>query len=164
MKFKVGDRVRIVKPMLETQQDLKGSTFVIKYVSDSSYAGGYFDEEDRIWKEHELELVEVNMTKKDLKDGDIVTLRNGDRLVLFEEDFTDVSKDSANMLLVLDDLDNNLNYARYGNRNEDYDVIKVERPVEYETVFERKEEEVKELTVDEISEKLGYKVKVVGLK
>ena len=164
MKFKVGDRVRIVKPMLETQQDLKGSTFVIKYVRDSSFTGGYFDEKDRIWKEHELELVEeYRMTKKNLKDGDIVTLRNGDRLVLFEEGFTDISEDNSNRLCDLEDLDYNLNFGDGFGRNEDYDIIKVEHPVKYETVYERKEEEVKELTVDEISEKLGYKVKVVGV-
>ena len=100
------------------------------------------------------------MTKKDLKDGDIVTLRNGDRLILCDENFIDLSDENHNWISDLDCLNNDLTY--YNENDEENDVIKVERPVKYETVFER--EEVKELTVDEISEKLGYKVKVVGVE
>lgn len=106
------------------------------------------------------EWIEERIMKKDLKENDIVTLRNGDRLVLVGEDFIDLSDDNGNNLCDLSDLDNNLECVKCYGKVEDCDIVKVERPVEYETVFER--EDVQELTVDEISERLGYKVKVVG--
>lgn len=116
-----------------------------------------------LWtEEKELKLVEEIMKKKDLKNGDIVTLRNGDRLVLCDECFNDLSGDYSNRLCDLDELRDDLTYKAWDDDSSS-DIVKVERPVKYETVFERGEE-VKELTVDEISEKLGYKVKVVGLK
>ena len=105
-------------------------------------------------------LEEVNMTKEYLKDGDIVTLRNGDRLVLYDGWFKDCSEENSNRLIELNDLDNELNCIKCNGRVLENDIVKVERPVEYETVFKR--EEAQELTVDEISERLGYKVKVVG--
>ena len=104
-------------------------------------------------------LVEENkMAKEDLKNGDIVTLRNGDRLMLSVKSFCDLSENNHNPIYTLNQFKDDLTY--YINERED-DIIKVERPVKYETVFER-EEEVQELTVDEMSERLGYKVKVVG--
>ena len=100
---------------------------------------------------------ENNMKKQDLKNGDIVILRNGDRLVYTDCGFKDLSKDFHNCISLLSDLNDDLTYC---SERESNDIVKVERPVKYETVFER--EEVKELTVDEISKRLGYKVKVVG--
>lgn len=98
-----------------------------------------------------------NMKKEDLKDGDIVTLKNGDRLVLFSGEFTDLERE-GHWIDDLDDYEDDLRTCdRFYN---EYDIVKVERPVEYETVFTR--DDAVELTVDEISEKLGYKVKVVG--
>lgn len=102
-------------------------------------------------------LEEINMKKEDLKANDIVTLRNGDRLVYTVNGFKDLNRDINNTISGLSNLNNDLTRST-GDKQQD--IIKVERPVEYKTVFER--EEVQELTVDEISERLGYKVKVVG--
>lgn len=103
-----------------------------------------------------------NMTKADLKDGDIVTLRNGDRLLLLDNgDFYNLGEDSCHYIDDLGDYEDNLKTC--DTECMEYDIIKVERPVKYETVFER-EEEAQELTVDEISERLGYKIKVVGVE
>lgn len=50
--------------------------------------------------------------------------------------------------------------------DEDWDgettkIIKIEKPVEYETVYEYFEEEKKEMTIAEIEKELGYSVKIV---
>ena len=97
------------------------------------------------------------MKIEDLKNGDIVTLRNGDRLIYARDCFKDLNDNFSNPISSKGNINEDLTY--YMGENE-YDIVKVERPVKYETVFER--EEVQELTVDEISERLGYKVKVVG--
>lgn len=159
--FKVGDTARVVDPILDSQEYLKGHIFKITSVIDCADSQHCYEGE-RMWLDKELELIEVNkMTKKDLKNGDIVTLRNGDRLVLCDECFNDLSGDYSNHLYDLDELRDDLTYKAWDDDSSS-DIVKVERPVKYETVFERREE-VKELTVDEISEKLGYKVKVVGV-
>lgn len=166
--FKVGDRVKHKRYGKGTINKVYSYTddYQVKFdkynpmLHDGCGAGkvGYY------WNCHkeDLKLVEGNMKKEDLKQNDIVTLRNGDRLVLIEGDFYDLSNKNHNSLSDIDDLDDYLKYDGYcySTEKEDNDIVKVERPVEYETVFER--EEVQELTVDEISERLGYKVKVVG--
>ena len=40
-------------------------------------------------------------------------------------------------------------------------IIKIEKPIEYETVYEYFEEEKKEMTIAEIEKELGYSVKIV---
>lgn len=161
MKFKVGDKVKIVNPY-EMDKKYKGDIVTIKRFDEFDSDRFFVKENGRPWRSREVILIEeYRMTKEDLKTGDIVTLRNGDRLIYEDGNFTDITDDHHNPLICLSDLAEDLTYRRYdGDSN--YDIIKVERAKEYETVFER--EEVKELTVDEISEKLGYKVKVVGVE
>lgn len=68
--------------------------------------------------------VEKTFTKSDLKDGDKCTLKNGQ--VIF------VDKTS---LYGFNSIDAQLKYF-----NDDVSIVKVERPVKYETLFEREEE------------------------
>lgn len=89
-------------------------------------------------------------TKDDLKYGDKLTLRNGE-VGLYKEKYTWI--DFLNYDNINNDLTNN------GCRGKELDIVKVERST-YTTVYERNEEE-KEMTVAEISEALGYEVKVV---
>lgn len=155
--FKVGDRVRIVNPY---EIDAKYKNQIVTIIKVDEYdLNRYFVKENlRPWRGRELELVEeYKMKKADLKNNDIVTLRNGDRLVYARESFKDLNDNFSNPISSKGNINEDLTY--YMGENE-YDIVKVERPVKYETVFER--EEVQELTVDEISERLGYKVKVVG--
>lgn len=157
MWFNVGDRVRVVNPILPEQQERKGEIFVIKEVG---LTGNCYDEKGYFWLEKELELVkEYNMKKEDLKKNDIVTLRNGDRLLFLDGDFLNLGEGCCHYIDDLDDYEDDL--RTWDRDYKEYDIVKVERPVKYYTVFER-DEEVQELTVDEISERLGYKVKVVG--
>lgn len=68
--------------------------------------------------------VEKTFTKSDLKDGDKCTLKNGQAI------FVDKTSSYG-----FNSIDAQLKYF-----NDDVSIVKVERPVKYETLFERKEE------------------------
>lgn len=79
-------------------------------------------------------------TKSDLQDGDIVTYRDGRKRIKKGDRFVD-SKNISTFMPLCDytnDLKDNLG-------DTEYDIVKVERPVKYETVYERAEEEKKEI-------------------
>lgn len=109
------------------------------------------------------------MKLKDLQFGDRLTLRNGERYIYADgymcgEDTNfycdaDCMEDNYNENLIRE-----YNFGCLEN-SKDYDVVKVERPVGHYITFERKiEQEPVEMTIKEISEKLGYEVKVVKEK
>lgn len=96
--------------------------------------------------------------KEQLENGDIVTLRNGDKLIYCDDNFTDMYPSNDNHLCDEYDLQNDM---KMKDRDcKESDIMKVERPISFVTVFSR-DEKVKEMTVEEISEALGYEVKVV---
>lgn len=99
-------------------------------------------------------------TKKDLKDGDIVTLRNGDKLIYCEDDkhFADLRSTNSNYLSYRHELNDDLTY---NDSDENSDIVKVERPVEYDVVYTRGTKEIKKMTVAEICKELGYDVEIV---
>ena len=68
-------------------------------------------------------MVERQFTKSDLKDGDKCTLKNGQ--VVFVDKTSNYGFSS---------IDEQLRYF-----NDDVSIVKVERPAQYETVFEREE-------------------------
>ena len=101
--------------------------------------------------------------KNELQNGDIVTLRNGDRLMYNNEEFVDLSDDFDNSLADIKELNNDMTFSdryRFVTEPTKNDIIFVQRPIGYECVFERKDN-VKEMTVEEISKILGYEVKIV---
>lgn len=97
-------------------------------------------------------------TKDCLKEGDVVTLRNGEKLRYTDDKFSDLNDDPNNSIYDLSDLDDDLTY--YDRDEIENDIMKVERPLTYTTMFERKEE-VREMTLKEICKELGYNVKIV---
>lgn len=104
-----------------------------------------------------------NFTKYDLKDGDIVTLRNGAKLVYCDDCFFDFGDRIDNNLTDFEDLTNDLKYDDNSwsvDTKADNDIMKVERPTQYKTMYERKEE-VKEMTLAQVCEELGYNVKII---
>lgn len=137
MKFRVGDRVRLNKNKKEfkygrgpvgyeevgTIERIDKDEYVVKFPSYSYWYG----------KEEELELVISTFTKSDLKEGDIVTYRNGRRRIV-KEDY--LINDKGEKQLSLQNYDN---YLLDKDNDSKFDIVKVERPT-YETVFERKEE------------------------
>lgn len=125
MKFNIGDKVRVVR--CRTHVNCKYNNTmgkIIGIVANRRYPyelKGF----DELFREDELELVqEKQFTKSDLRDGDKCTLKNGQ--VIF------VDKTS---MYGFNNLDKQLRYF-----NDAVSIVKVERPVKYETVFEREEE------------------------
>lgn len=100
--------------------------------------------------------------KNELKMGDIVTLRNGNRLLYVGENnicsFVDLSEDNDNWLEDLDDLNDDMTISDEDSR--DNDIVMVDRPITYTNVFER-EDKAREMTLAEICEELGYEVKII---
>lgn len=173
-KYEVGQKVRIkedIEVCTRSSHDTffaiemakyKGKIVTIKETNVFNEEYSYYldiDTSEYIWDEEWLEPVNIVETKKDLKDGDIVTLGNGERLLLSGRDFKDFDEDAKNLIADLDDLNDDLTFNR-DYSEEDNIVVKVERPLTYYEVFNR-EETAKELTVEEISKLLGYKVKIV---
>ena len=116
------------------------------------------DDDGYVWDLRAFEELEgLVINKDDIKEGDIITLRNGDRLLIDADKYvSDLSDENNNSVYSLDCYENDMTY-RAGNSN--YDIVKVERHVEYSIVYDK--EGVREMTVEEISKALGYEVKVV---
>lgn len=106
------------------------------------------------WSNDMLEAYVIN-SLGDVQFGDILTLRNGERYVYVndrmygEKDYY-TRNGSTPTLWYNDDLTENENHKSQ-------DIMKVER--EGQIIYER--EDVREMTVEEISKALGYEVKVV---
>lgn len=139
MKFKIGDKVKVINcdsagtdcanfNKVSTITDIMNGSkypYALKGITES-------------FREKELELVERQFTKSDLQDEDIVTLRNR---VKYRKSGNTIQ--TACAIISLENFTENLKDST--NSNEDIDIIKVERPVKYETVYERAEEEKKEI-------------------
>lgn len=131
MKFKVGDKVRVIAKKYGHGFNI-GEIVKIEEISDRDYKCSS-PEKNKLWWMGEDEFTKVKFIKLDLKDGDIVTYRNGLKKIV-----------SGDKLWENDDLFTPLRYYTEDLKDvdgeEEYDIVKVERPVQYETVFERKEE------------------------
>lgn len=129
MKFKVGDKVKVIAKKHGHGFNI-GEIVKIEEISDRDYKCSSL-EKNELWWMGEDEFTKVKFTKLDLKDGDIVTYRNGLKKI--------VSGDK----LYGNDLFTSLRYypedLKDVDGEEKNDIVKVERPVKYETVFEREE-------------------------
>ncbi len=154
-KFKVGDRVTYEKFGTGTVIDVDGSS--MPYLVEFDKAREEFHNGNGRGKEfhcfwcYETDLVLGNFTKTDLQEGDKLTLRNGS--VGYYS--SDMNIDDLKEKHIEKDLTNN------GYAGSELDIVKVERPSSYVTVYEREKNGVKEMTVEEISKELGYEVKIV---
>lgn len=144
-KFKKGQTVKVINVASHHTSDCNnGDIFkVLKpdgsgfWVDDDGSEGIYFWDCD-----NEVELVTPKtFTKADLKIGDIATFRKGEKDTFDGKDFP-ISIDFCNLE---DDLTH--------KRQIDFDIVKIERPKEYETVWTR-EEPKNEYTVAELEELL----------
>lgn len=165
MRFYKGKKVRVKNNLRNIEdfrggltpsmEELEGKIVTITNVYDNK-AHIKEDDDGYVWDLRAFE--ELSFNKGDIKEGDIITLRNGDRLLVdADKDLQDLSEENDNSVASLYVYRDDMIHC-CGNK--DYDIVKVERPVEYSTVYDRKEE-VREMTVEEISKALGYEVKVV---
>lgn len=198
-KYKVGDKVRVRSDLEEgklyytdnrddsmhfTQRmtELRGKVVTIIQEVGCSYLVDKFNEP--FFTDEMFEgLVDENMfTKKDLKEFDIVKLRNGKVFMVFsnklaKEGFGIYSDATHGCHKYFEEYNDDLT-SKDGKHDDD--IVAVEHfkgyrytwlneffncnydffPVKNKWDWERKE--VKEMTVEEIEKELGYKVKVVG--
>ena len=121
MKFKAGDEVKVIARIHGHHFNI-GEIVKIIRVKNGFYV--CMSSKKDIWGLNDDEFIEVKFIKSDLKHGDKCTLKNGQ--VVF------VDKSST---YGFDSIDEQLRFF-----NDNVSIVKVERPVKYETVFERKEE------------------------
>lgn len=139
MKFKFGDKVKVVKCNVSGEhcKNINKISTITRVEKDVPYPY-ILKGVAEAFSEGELELVqEKQFAKTDLKDGDIVTYRNGIRRLVNATNEKIVFVQNPN-ILSFDFCDFRGNLTNKGGK--EYDIVKIERPVKYETVFERKEE------------------------
>lgn len=129
MKFKVGDKVKVIAKKHGHGFNI-GETVKIEEISDRDYKCSSL-EKNELWWMGEDEFTKVKFIKSDLKDGDIVTYRDGRKKIVFEDKFY-----GSNHFVLLKYYTEDLKDI---DGEEENDIVKVERPVKYETVFEREE-------------------------
>lgn len=159
MKFKVGDKVKVIKCDISgvncknlnkvstiTEIDERNGQYPYVLRGTAEYFG-----------EMELELLERQFTKSDLKDGDIVTQRNGLKKMVFENKLYG-SNHFVSLTYYTEDL-------KDANGDEEYDIIKIERPGKYNTIFERKEEildEVEKKYLANVIKPFRHEIKIIS--
>ncbi|MBM68202.1 MAG: hypothetical protein CME43_01835 [Haliea sp.] len=128
-KFKVGDKVKRKDGELFSNGEQVLTIKEVFYDANYDEWSVRFKETGTYITESKLDLV---FTKSDLKDGMVVTYRDRQKRVLFEDKFYNMSAISAGSYLTFfnDDLTN--------QSNKDLDIIKVEYMGE--VLWERKEE------------------------
>lgn len=145
MEFKVGDKVKIRKDFSKTKsykiapvlnmEKYKGKIAEIQRISTKGNYNLDIDNMEWYWSDDMLEPYETkesNFNKLDLKDGDIATDREGKKRTVSKGFLVD-NFGAISLTYFTEDL-------KDADGLQENDIVKVERPVKYETVFERKEE------------------------
>ena len=166
MKFKVGDKVKFIGEVanhrvhgenLQADIEKYNNRFTISRISTTGYVEF---KENECWciEFDEIELIlERQFTKSDLKDGDIVTQRNGLKKMVFENKLYG-SNHFVSLTYYTEDL-------KDANGDEEYDIIKIERPGKYNTIFERKEEildEVEKKYLANVIKPFRHEIKIIS--
>lgn len=177
-KIKAGDKIKIISAQDEkfNYSDVIGNIYIVKEIRESQIGKKYAELKNSIYKPYlyNCELVdekEKQFTKSDLKNGDIVELRNGQRYVYIEKynDRFIYSTDSDEVIVNLKDgeysrlanYDDDLRYKGRGNC--EYDIMKILDMSEFyrkqKWTWER--EKTEEMTLEEVCKELGRDIKIV---
>lgn len=177
-KIKAGDKIKIISAQDEkfNYSDVIGNIYIVKEIRESQIGKKYAELKNSIYKPYlyNCELVdekEKQFTKSDLKNGDIVELRNGQRYVYIEKynDRFIYSTDSDEVIVNLKDgeysrlanYDDDLRYKGRGNC--EYDIMKILDMSEFyrkqKWTWER--EKTEEMTLEEVCKELGKDIKIV---
>ena len=177
-KIKVGDKIKIISTKNEnfSYSSVIGKIYIVEEIREDSCKEKFAALKNSIYMPYlyNCELVdekEKQFTKSDLKNGDIVELRNGERYVYIEKynDRFIYSTDSDEVIVNLEDGE----YSRLGNYDDDlrykgrgnceYDIMKILDMSEFykkpEWTWERKKTE--EMTLGEVCKELGRDIKIV---
>lgn len=141
MKFKVGDKVKIKENLLCKGYDVAYFASPMKKYKDkeakityiSPYDGTcHLDIDDGIWwwSEDMLEPYTSKIAKKDLRDGDYCVFKNGDKAIKIGN-----YVGTHNAVVPLREYNNKLEH----NFNPRRDIIRIDRPVEYKTIYKNDE-------------------------
>lgn len=133
--FRVGEKVKLIKHTNCTNGFQEGQIYEITKTNCGGVHRIKISNGDFIGFVNEEDIQKIQFTKSDLKDGDVVTYRDGKKATVLRGQSELRSIDQIG-LMYLKDYDERLKYVD----NKKYDIIKVEHPVQYETVYERKEE------------------------
>lgn len=186
-KFKIGDKVRVVKvrdngidivdnSVKELKRRLIGDVYVVNTINpnrpffkcklDTHYGVKDYPGCNYVWFEDELELVEEKekpFTKADLRDGMVVEYKDGNRRLVVGDAF--IGRNSYTLIAEFtDDLKCHNGFPMmeivkvYTSSHKGFD--KIFKDLYLTLIWERKDE-AKEMTVAEIEKQLGYKVKIV---
>lgn len=133
MKFKIGDKVKVIKCAVSGEKcnNLNKISTITEIIESAGFPYILKDVKEN-FREDELELIEKQFTKSDLKDYDIVTERNGKKRTVSKGFLAD-NFGAISLTYFTEDLKDT-------NGLKEHDIVKVERPILYATVFERKEE------------------------
>lgn len=141
MKFKVGDQVKIREDLslgkyysvhLSRSMLLnKGKEAKITYISPDDDTC-HLDIDDGIWwwSEDMLEPYMAEIRKSDLKDGDYCIFKNKERAIKMGEYV--VANGGG---IPLKEYNNKLEH----NYNSNYDIVRIDRPTEYKTIYKNDE-------------------------
>lgn len=165
MKFKVGDKVRVVTVRDERKNKYLDTILTVEKVNSQPYftkEEHYSLGEDYVFFPDELEL--ASFTKADLKDGMVVECSDGSRGMYLNNRFTGL-KHFTSICTYTDTLE-----CKYEGKtiNKVYTSHSFYLNSYFEDrnltlIWERpKEEPVKEMTIEEIEKELGYKVKIIS--
>lgn len=166
MKFKVGDRVKVVKVNGNCEEDHKclGKVFTIKSLNTDFGYPYFFEEYDRCsWRDDELEL--VPFTKADLKDGMVVEFTNGNRAMVLNNQFIGLHcySNMDNWSDTLENIHSPFRVITKVYTSKSWYLSKYFNEEYLTLIWERAEEEpAKKMTVAEIEKELGYKVEIVS--
>lgn len=141
MKFKVGDQVKIREDLSlgkyysvhlsRSMLSNKGKEAKITYISpDDDTCHLDIDGDCWWWSEDMLEPHTSKIAKKDLRDGDYCVFKNGDKAIKIGN-----YVGTHNAVVPLREYNNKLEH----NFNPRRDIIRIDRPTEYKTIYKNDE-------------------------
>lgn len=136
--FKVGDKVILNKdraPLYGQGAVKYGETGTITKIDKQEYWVDFPSQKG--WHGEKDDVILKLFKKSDLKDGDVVTQRDGCKKIVCNKA---TNLRGINECMTSLSINNYTDDLKDRDRQTQYDIIKVERPVKYETVYESKEE------------------------
>ncbi len=134
MKFKVGDRVELIQATSCTNGFKVGEIYKITQIDCVGQYKIQIVNNENIYGYVDEEHIERVFTKSDLKDGDIVTYQDKTKAINTKNRLIN----ECGSVCFLSDYNEDL--TRKEENCKHLNIIKVERPTGYETVFKRKED------------------------
>lgn len=141
MKFKVGDKVKIKENLsckkygamyfTSSMRRYRDKEAKITYISpDGDFCHLDIDSGSWGWSEDMLEPYTSKVTKSDLEDGDYCVFKNGDKAIKIGN-----YVGTHNAVVPLREYNNKLEH----NFNPRRDIVRVDRPTEYKTIYKNDE-------------------------